>query len=139
MPNVKVDYRGLNYCIKSHVKAKQVDQFIIELIKELAARLLAKVKRRTPVGVYPKGAGKMGGTLRRGWTIGGVRKTNGGYEISVINPVLYASYVEFGHRTRGGNGWVMGQFMLTISENELNDELAYMIQNKLDQFLKGAI
>ena len=38
--------------------------------KELAARLLAKVIKRTPVGQYPSGSGKVGGTLRRGWTAG---------------------------------------------------------------------
>ena len=35
---------------------------------KLAARLLALVIPRTPVGQYPKGSGKKGGTLRRGWT-----------------------------------------------------------------------
>ena len=34
----------------------------------LAARLLALVIPRTPVGQYPRSSGKKGGTLRRGWT-----------------------------------------------------------------------
>ena len=36
--------------------------------KELAARLLRKAIKRTPAGQYPPGSGKVGGTLRRGWT-----------------------------------------------------------------------
>ena len=71
---------------------KETDAFIEACAKELAARLLAKVIRRTPVGDYShevtvtakrdgkkhkKGdqytkkvnyGGKKGGTLRRGWT-----------------------------------------------------------------------
>lgn len=38
--------------------------------KELTARLLAKVIRKTPVGEYDKNVGKSGGTLRRGWKSG---------------------------------------------------------------------
>ena len=58
---------------------------------------------------------KMGGTLRRGWTVGTVIKSGKQYNIEVINSVEYASYVEFGHRTRNHKGWVPGQYMLTIS------------------------
>ena len=49
---------------------EQVDLFITACAKELAARLLSKVIKRTPVGQYPSGSGKVGGTLRRGWTAG---------------------------------------------------------------------
>ena len=48
---------------------EQVDLFIDACAKELAARLLAKVIKRTPVGDYPNSSGKKGGTLRRGWTV----------------------------------------------------------------------
>lgn len=47
-----------------------VEAFCEACAKELAARLLAKVIRRTPVGQYEEGSGKTGGTLRRGWTAG---------------------------------------------------------------------
>lgn len=43
-----------------------LDKFCRDVSKELAARLLALVIPRTPVGVYPEGEGKNGGTLRRG-------------------------------------------------------------------------
>lgn len=43
-------------------------KFCEDCAKELAARLLRSVIKRTPVGVYPASSGKVGGTLRRGWT-----------------------------------------------------------------------
>lgn len=73
---------------------RNTDQFLEECAKELAARLLRKVIKRTPVGDYSKEievtakrdskhhkkgdkytkkvnpGGKKGGTLRRGWTGG---------------------------------------------------------------------
>lgn len=155
------------------------DEFNQECIRELAARLLRKVVKRTPVGRAPKldgaktvkikgsdgkmktflskngailqkyWAGYQGGTLRRSWTIGEIRKVGGNYQIEVINPTEYASYVEYGHRQKQGryvpalgkrlkSGWVPGTFMLTISERELQDQAPKIIGKKLEQHLKGA-
>lgn len=122
---------------------EQVDIFIDACAKELAARLLAKVIKRTPVGEYPNSSGKKGGTLRRGWTNGKnqsavsyaaslpIHHFGNTYVVEIINPVEYASYVEFGHRTRNHKGWVNGRFMLTISEQELQSAVPAIIEKKL--------
>lgn len=122
---------------------EQVDLFIDACAKELAARLLAKVIKRTPVGDYPNSSGKKGGTLRRGWTGGKnssavayadsltIHHFGDAYVIEIINPVEYASYVEFGHRTANRKGWVNGRFMLTISEQEIQQAAPAIIEKKL--------
>lgn len=122
---------------------EQVDLFIDACAKELAARLLAKVIKRTPVGDYPNSSGKKGGTLRRGWTGGKnssavayadsltIHHFGDTYVIEIINPVEYASYVEFGHRTANHKGWVNGRFMLTISEQEIQQAAPAIIEKKL--------
>lgn len=130
--NGKVDCRGMEGFQKDLEKLeKQRQQFAEACAKELAARLLQKVIKRTPVGQYPEESGKKGGTLRRGWTAGKrssakgyadslkVQHTGDKYVIEVINPVEYAAYVEYGHRTRSHTNWVNGKFMLSISEQEL--------------------
>lgn len=108
----------------------EMDKLCIDCSKALAARLLALVIPKTPVGKYPKGSGKKGGTLRRGWGAKSgsaatsyaqslrVQKSGNVYTVEIVNPVDYASYVEFGHRTVNG-GWVEGRYMLTISEEKL--------------------
>ena len=139
------------------LQSMDMDRFCTEVSKELAARLLALVIPRTPVGQYPKSSGKKGGTLRRGWTSktqadaasrGGsndakayaealpVRKSGNAYTIEVINPVEYASYVEFDHRTRGGDGWVPGQYFLTLSEQDLERLAPGVIERKLEALLR---
>ena len=122
---------------------EQVDLFIDACAKELAARLLAKVIKRTLVGDYPNSSGKKGGTLRRGWTGGKnssavayadsltIHHFGDAYVIEIINPVEYASYVEFGHRTANHKGWVNGRFMLTISEQEIQQAAPAIIEKKL--------
>ena len=180
------------------MEQQAVNEFFESLAKEIAARLLAKVIKRTPVGDYSgdiktykrankkKGIqkgdvmktktgklryekyktvgfqtksgksvsfraniNKTGGTLRRGWTAGSdqnakafadslVMKKHGNlYEVTVANNVEYASYVEFGHRTRGGSGFVTGKFMLTLSEHELKGQLPRIIKRKMDAWLAG--
>ena len=145
---VKINLEGFKELEKSLTKIqKDVDDFIVSLSKEVAARLLSKVIRRTPVGQYKKGSGKVGGTLGRGWTAGKKRtdfiegiqvdKRGDTYEVVIKNSVEYSSYVEFGHRTRNHKGWVPGRFMLTISEQELEGDLERIIQNKLQKFIGG--
>jgi HK97 gp10 family phage protein len=133
----RVNFKGLEKFKNDLEKLNQneLDKFSESAIKELAARMLRKVIKRTPVGVYPKSTGKKGGTLRRGWTVGNVKKTSNGFEIEVINPTEYASYVEFGHRTRNHQGWVEGRFMLTISEQELEADAPRILENKFKKFL----
>ena len=152
------------------LKDEQVEEFIESCCKELAARLLRKVIKRTPVGDYSgqdysckqkestvsfqhkgnKNPGMHGGTLRRGWTAGksssasayanslNIVKEGNKYHIDIINPVEYASYVEYGHRKNNGQGWVPGHFMLTISENELNQLTPKILQAKLNKFIKDS-
>lgn len=133
--------------LKANLEAtdEELNLFIESCAKELAARLLAKVIKRTPVGEYPKGSGKKGGTLRRNWTAGqsasdyaqSLRVNHFGdtYVIEVVNPTEYASYVEFGHRTRNHKGWVQGKFMLTISEQEIEAAAPAILEKKIKKKL----
>ncbi len=132
-------------------KLQDPDAFVEACAKELAARLLAKVIKRTPVGEYPSGSGKKGGTLRRGWT--GQKRVDatnyaeslkvnhfgGTYVIEIVNPVEYAAYVEYGHRTPNHKGWVKGQFMMTISENELRSIAPQVLERKIKKYLQGVM
>jgi len=132
-------------------KLQDPDAFVEACAKELAARLLAKVIKRTPVGEHPSGSGKKGGTLRRGWT--GQKRVDatnyaeslkvnhfgGTYVIEIVNPVEYAAYVEYGHRTPNHKGWVKGQFMMTISENELRSIAPQVLERKIKKYLQGVM
>lgn len=179
----KVDYKQLKAFQErlDKLESVDIDKFIESAAKELAARLLAKVIKRTPVGEYEDG--RMGGTLRRGWTakseseamytavFGGgtggsggtgtktevfgegaaaeptkkyvdalaVTKNGGTYEIELVNPVSYAIYVEYGHRTTNHKGWVEGRFMLTISEQELEAQMPAILERKLKKYLEEAL
>lgn len=144
----KADIKGLKELRESFDRMPLPDEFMEACAKELAARLLRKVTKRTPVGEYPKSTGMTGGTLRRGWT-GGKRSAAKGYAeslkvdhvgsayvVEIINPTEYASYVEYGHRTSSHTGWVRGQFMMTISEEELQTTAPGILERKIQKYLK---
>lgn len=170
-------------------RSGKADAFMEGCAKELAARLLAKVIKRTPVGDYggtvefdvdiPAGhvefdtkdgkhvsfdtkarkkhvkftpkTGKKGGTLRRGWT--GQKRSSAQeyanslavhhsghtYVIEIVNPVEYAPYVEYGHRTANHKGWVSGKFMLTISEQEIQTIAPKVLESRIKKYLEGCM
>lgn len=95
-------------------------------------------------------SGYVGGTLRRGWQIGDVEHTGNVFRVQVFNNVYYARYVEYGHRQATGRyvpqigktlkqGWVPGQFMLTISEQEVQQQALGIIEKRMRAMLKEAI
>lgn len=151
------------------------DKFCEECARHLAQRLLVKVKKRTPVGKAPKLASKtvkvkgvggksrtfltaqaacwsgyVGGTLRRSWTVGEIRKAGDNYEIVISNPTQYASYVEYGHRQEPGRyvpaigkklkkAWAPGKFMMTISVRELEEQAPAMLERRLTDLIRRAL
>ena len=154
--NISCDMHELtDFCnrVNESLSTEYRREFYKACAKELAARMLALAIPRTPVGVYPKGSGKVGGTLRRGWTAKGsdskgngdvagflngleVTESEGTYTVTLTNPVEYAQYVEYGHRTRGGKGWVPGRFMMTISAMDVQKMAPQVLERKLEKFLR---
>lgn len=87
----------------------------------LSQRILRSAKTRTH---------SVSGELRRNWEVAYTQKRRGyiitlsnqaqaarsnecerrGYIITRSNPKKYASYVEYGHRTKDHTGWVKGRF-----------------------------
>ena len=193
----KCDYAQLKALDDTLAQLDQgdLDGFCRAAAQDLAAQLLAKAVKRTPVGQRPeldgprtvkvrgedrmvqttnkKGekvfrrrrgktytlltrsgaiyskywAGYQGGALRNSWDISEIVKKGDVYEITVANNLLYASYVEYGHRQQPGRyvpalgkqlkaAWVPGRYMLTISTQELEQQAPALIEKQLYQFLK---
>ena len=127
----RVDIRQLKRMQKKMERLeKDYEKFLESMTKEIAARLLRRVKNNTNV---------ITGTLRNNWTIdANVKKVGNQYEIDVINPTEYAMYYEYGHRTRDHQGWVNGRFTMTIAANQIEDEAPAIIERKLTRMLKEA-
>ena len=118
-----------------------IDDFCIQVTKEIAQIIVKEVKEKTPIDK---------GKLRDNWTIGEFKKEGTVYKIEVINPLKYAEFVEFGHRQQPGRyvkaigkrlkkGWVEGKLMLTITERDLQRNLDKIIREKVNAFIMEAL
>nr|DAL93839.1 MAG TPA: type I neck protein [Caudoviricetes sp.] len=114
------------------------NEFTKDIANEIAMRLLRRIKQKTPVKE---------GTLRNGWAIGQITQKGNSYTIEIINPVEYASYVEYGHRQTPGRfvpaigkklkkSWVKGRFMMTLSFKEIEQLTPSIVSAKVWEELK---
>ena len=144
-----MDYKELQ-ALQARMSAAQVQQLEIACAKELGARLLRDVVKNTPVGIYPSDSGKQGGTLRRNWRVSSPKLKQGGCTLEVINPTVYASYVEYGHRQEPGRyvpaigkalkaSWVDGKFMLTRAEDRMQKQAQAIVDAKVQKYMEGML
>ena len=135
--SVRVDTQELRQ-FKEKLESINTDSLLKEIAADLAARLLRKVKKRTPVDT---------GELRRNWQVSKIRLFDKFCVVEVYNATEYAEYVEFGHRQTPGRyvpaigkrlkkAWVPGKFMLTISTKELENIKDRIIRQKVEAWLK---
>lgn len=96
------------------------------LVLQLAKELQGKIKGKTP---------RVSGILQESWKVGEIQKRGNEYYIEVFSNAEYAEPVEYGHRTRGGKGFVKGEHMMELSLTELNDRLPSFLQDWLSDFI----
>lgn len=125
--------------MKKNLSKEQASELCESCAKELGARMLRKTMQKTPVGVYPPGSGKTGGTLRRNWRATPCQYIDGAYQVDVFNQTEYAPYVEYGHRTPSHNGWVEGRFMMTKSADEIEEIMPALLNKRLDEMIKRGL
>lgn len=114
--------------------SNRLKDFERKFLNTLANMVMQRVMPRTPVDT---------GRLRRSWKVSKVSEKGNMLQITIYNDARdngadesYASYVEFGHFTRGRVSWVEGVWMLTISTDEVKAEMTRVWNNLFNQFVK---
>lgn len=115
------------YCKKYSDMATEFQVWFTNWLYEMAERTIARTKLRTPVDT---------GALRNAWTIGGIKKSGNNFEVELINNMEYASHVEYGTPARPNWKWGAGAHMLTISMNEIIDQMPKRFDEAFTEFLK---
>lgn len=163
----KCDFKQLKRLQKKMEKFEQaeLDEFCEMCAKHLAARLLSRVIKETPVGDYsgkpvfyvtgkagtPIDASrnlvafdgkntKQGGTLRRSWNEENsnvhVKHKGNEFICEIVNSTEYAYYFEYGHRTADHKGFVKGRFILEKTTLKLDEQAPRIIEKLLMKKLK---
>lgn len=104
---------------------KDFPGFLEYLFKNLGLRLLAKVKKLTPVDT---------GLLRRSWYILKPKISKNEASVEIKNNVKYALAVELGRVLKNG-GFVPGRIMLLQSLRQMETEVPKVIDTEIQKFI----
>ena len=117
------DIKGLDDFL-NHIEIVEnnIDNIIRESLDETSTMIISDTKLNTPVKT---------GSLKRSWTHDNVEHDGNKYSVQVGSSVIYAPYVEEGHRQ--GSAFVQGRFMLKDSIDKNKDKLQQKINEKLDK------
>ena len=155
-----VDVKELEALLQRLEDVGKREEACVKATKEVAGRFLERVDKATPVGEYPSGSGKTGGTLRAGW-VGAtkedpkpkgkpypygkkqpVSKSGDTYTVDLENKVEYASYVELGHRiirNKKQIGVVPPKYFVKKTEEAFAPEANGWVKKVLEKYLKGVL
>ena len=112
---------------------REFDSWIHRFLLKEGMRFIAEVKPRTPVDT---------GDLRNHWKLDGMTRDGDTLHVWFVNPMYYATYVEYGHAkpykagaTEGGADWVEGYFMMTVSLEVIQRNMPSRFNKEFDQFI----
>ena len=124
-----VDYKELSTYISSiTVMKKEFHRFLRKFLLEMAERIIARVKPRTPVDT---------GALKNSWELGDIQGEGESISVEILNGMEYATDIEYGHRIviNGSEiGWYEGRFMLKISIDEIRRQIPARYQAEFKKF-----
>nr|DAU93329.1 MAG TPA: type I neck protein [Caudoviricetes sp.] len=115
------------------------EEWLQSFLLEEATRFMAIVKPLTPVDT---------GDLRNHWKIGRIFRQGNTLCVEIINPMDYATFVEYGHSQTPGryvpqigkrlvNDWVEGVHMMQISMDRIYAEMPARFNSEFHKWCKG--
>ena len=114
---------------------REFDSWIHRFLLNEGMRFIAEVKRRTPVDT---------GDLRSHWKLDGMSRSGDTLQVWFVNPMYYATFVEYGHAKPyksgaqpGSPDWVEGYFMMTVSLEVIQRNMPARFEKQFEEFLKS--
>ena len=112
---------------------REFDHWLHVFLLKEGQRFIAEVKPRTPVDT---------GDLRNHWKLDGITRDGDELKVWFVNPMYYATFVEYGHAkpykagaAPGSADWVEGYFMMTVSLEIIQRNMPARLNKAFDQFI----
>lgn len=112
---------------------REFDSWMHKFLLNEGMRFIAEVKPRTPVDT---------GDLRNHWKLDGITRSGDTLQVWFVNPMEYATHVEYGHAkpykagaAEGSADWVDGYFMMTVSLEIIYKNMPSRFDTQFNQFL----
>ena len=135
---IKWDFQELIDFKKSLFESYNRETMLMTITQKVARVLHQHLLVQTPVDT---------GNLRKMWSAGDnltftVEKVNGGFKVTFINLAQndkgfkYGLAVNDGHKTPGGDGWVMGRFFVekSILQTAQSSQIEQIIMQELQKW-----
>lgn len=114
---------------------REFDSWMHRFLLSEGMRFLAEVKPRTPVDT---------GDLRNHWKLDGITRSGDTLQVWFVNPMYYATFVEYGHAkpykagaAPGSADWVDGYFMMTVSLEIIHRQMPARFEKQFRAFLES--
>lgn len=112
---------------------REFDHWLHKFLLKEGMRFIAEVKPRTPVDT---------GDLRNHWKLDGITRSGDTLQVWFVNPMNYASHVEYGHAkpykagaSEGSADWVDGYFMMTVSLEVIQRSMPARFNQQFNSFI----
>lgn len=133
---VSFDFSELNRFITNVTNPYHLETTLMTATQNIARVLHQHLLEQTPIDT---------GNLRKMWSAGDnlmftVEKTVNGFEVTLVNTAQnqkgekYGVWVNDGHRTPNGTGWVMGRFFVENSIDLTYPKLEQIIMKELEKW-----
>ncbi len=133
---VSFDFSELNEFIENVRNPYFLDNALMTATQNIAKVVHQHLLEQTPVDT---------GNLRKMWSAGEnlrftVNEVNGGFEVILINTAQnqrgekYGEWVNDGHRTPSGTGWVMGRFFVENSIDLTYPKTEQIVMKELEKW-----
>ena len=114
---------------------KEFDDWMQDFLLKEGMRFIREVKLRTPVDT---------GDLRNHWKLDGITRSGDTLEVWFVNPMHYATHVEYGHAkpykagaAEGSSDWVQGYFMMTVSLDVIQRNMPARFDRQFRAFMSA--
>lgn len=130
-----VDFSDFEKLIKD-MKATEQDfnKFLRDFLLRMAQEVLRETKPKTPVDT---------GALKNAWALGDITGSGKDIAVEILNPMEYATDIEYGHRIVRGTGadkvevgWYNGVFMLKTSIENVQRKMPAAYEIAFKKFCK---
>lgn len=131
-----VDFLDFEKLIKD-MKATEQDfnKFLRDFLLRMAQEVLRETKPKTPVDT---------GALKNAWALGDITGSGKDIAVEILNPMEYATDIEYGHRIVVGTGenkrevgWYNGKFMLKTSIENVQRKMPAAYEIAFKNFCKA--
>lgn len=133
-----IDFKNFDKFVKSmNTMERDFNNFLQKFLIQMANRVIAKTKSKQAGHEGEEFKAYDTGAMTNAWQLGNISGSGKNLEVEILNPMEYATDIEYGHRIVRGNtevGYYNGRFMLKTSIDEIKAQMPARYDEEFKKF-----